>query len=582
MRSKLFYYHSQTLMKLPRSFTVTSIVLSIFFVATVLLPSFFQRLDRRFPFQGVEIMGADAEVHYAARIREGYDGFWLLGNTFYSLPKQQSGLMSMIPETPIGLIARSMHIDAVSAFLLSKVILSISVCLLFIVFVFSLTRHRGIALATTAVLLFAGALLAAPWNISAFFLPSAPQFDFIRFARAINPQWSVTWALVSLIGIAEWMRRPRRFLIFIAASAFAITVYSYVYAWTFLAAIIGLVTAWYIVKRDQRRFYDLLLFWGVALVLSTPYFIYLRSTLTHPFYEESAMRLGMLSSHQPIFGIWMFIFLGVSLLSKKMWPAIWPLPLAMAIGGVIAINQQVFTGHFIVPHHYHWYFIQPFSAICTVALFLEYSRRFFSRFFGAFLTFIVLLSVFFGIRQQTLAYQNVREEWGKAQKYAPILAYVEEHFMQGEVLYSQDIFLSDLIPVYTSADVYDATNATGYLVSEARVREVYFFTVWLQGLTPEQVAIEFFGARRYELSRHLYGIYYRELDHYAALPDELVQKHVDAYRQYYALSTDEKLRLWPLTAVISTPRDTFSRQWQELLSRGKEVFSYEKYTIITL
>ena len=564
-------------------FASASILVSFSFAATVLLPFALQRFDTQFPFQGVEIMGVDAEIHYAARIREGYDGFWLLGNTFYSSPKQQPGLMSMIPEAPIGLAARRMQIDAVTAFLLSKVILSVSVCLLFIAFVFSLTRHRGIALATTATLLFAGALLAAPWDIPIFFRPSAPQFDFIRFARAINPQWSVTWVLVSLISIVEWMRRPRRFWIVLAALAFAITVYSYVYAWTFVATIIGLLLLWYIGKRDQRRFHDLLLFWGIALVLSAPYFIYLHSTLTHPFYEESAMRLGMISSHQPLFGVWMFVFLGVAVLSKKVWPAVWPLPLAMALGGVIAINQQVVTGHFIVPHHYHWYFIQPFSAVCTVALFLEYSRRFLPRFSWAFLTLILLLSIFFGTRQQMLAYKNVREEWGNAQKYAPILTYVEQHFMQGEVLYSQDIFLSDLIPIYTSADVYDATNATGYLVSEDRVREVYFFTVWLQGLTPDQAAIEFFGGRRYELSSHLYAIYYRELLHdYAAIPDALVQKHVDAYRKYYALSMDEKLRLWPLTAVISTSRDTFSRQWQELLSRGKEVFSYEKYTIITL
>jgi hypothetical protein len=116
-----------------------------------------------------------------------------------------------------------------------------------------------------------------------------------------------------------------------------------------------------------------------------------------------------------------------------------------------------------------------------------------------------------------------------------------------------------------------------------RAREVYFFDLWLQGVSAKNAEKELMTNRRAELSSALYGIYYRELlGQYDAIPDAVVREHAQAYAEYLELSTEAKLSRYPLDLIVTTPNDPMTTEWKLLLSRGQSVYKDGNFEIIDL
>lgn len=546
-----------------------------------MLPSLLQRYDMQYPYQGVHIMGPDAEVYYAARVQEVYDGSPNLGNVFYSSPKDQPAMQPSLPERSIAFIGNALGMDALGAFLFSKAFLAIAVFLAFTWLLFIVTERPWVSLFSTMLVLEAGALLSAPWDIVMLLRPETAAFDFLRFSRAINPQWSSTFFLLEIALVALWVQKNKRIPLLLAALLSLTVVYSYVYAWTYFFATMGLLSLWYLLKRDLRRIADLSMFWMLAALVVTPYLIHLSVVTNHPLYAESSLRYGMVLRHGPaILGVWCAAFIGIALASRHLWPKTWPLLPALALGGFVALNQHLVTGHYIVPHHYNWYFVQPIASLIACAFFLTMATHLiknkFLRIGGAI--FLVLVCTSFAAFQQYTAYHAVSDSWGRMQSSAPVLRYIAKNLRAEQVVYSEDINILDLVPIYGSVDVYHATNANLTLASDSRSRFAYFFDLWLQGVTPEDALREFPTTRRWMLSSRIHAIYYREAAHdFAAIPDKEVSEHIQAYREFYALPLKNKVNQYPITAVVTTPSDTESRAWSAFLLCSKEVFAQNGY-----
>ncbi len=557
-------------------------ILAVIFATAVMLPSILQRTDRLYPFRGVDILGPDAEVYYAARVREVYDGFPSLGNTFYSAPKDQPYLQPPFPEDTIAMTGKALGMDAVAAFFLFKVILSIAVFFAIAGLLLSVTGQPWTAVLATTAVLFGGALLSAPWDLPHFLFPSSSAFDFLRFSRAVNPQWSGTFFFLCLFSLSVWIRTKRRIPLCIGALFAAVLVYSYVYAWSYIFATVGLLTLWYAARREWHRLTDLVIFWAVTGVLSLPYFVHLVTTSGHPWYTESTQRLGLVLRHGPVvFGVWLAVFIGLSFASKRLWPRTWPLLPAAALAGLIALNQHIITGHYIVPHHYHWYFIQPmasmFAAACALTMAGKFVRGRAAVVSGSLL---VLAAITCAGIQQRGAYLQVRDLWGSLQLAAPVLEYVRDNLHAGQVVYSEDVHILNEVAVMTSADVYYSTNANLALTPTERTRFIYFFGLWLEDLSPDQAAIEFPTTRRWSLGSRLHDIYYREAaGDYNRMPDSDVEKNIALYRAFVQLPLKDKLSRYPLTAVITTPHDEKNTVWSAFLSCSSEVFRENGYAV---
>jgi len=563
-------------------FLFIGISLAALFSAVSVMPSLLQRTDTQYPYQGIHILGPDAEEYYAARVREVYDGYPWLGNVFFSESKDAPYFQPPLPEFTIATIGRLLGVDAISAFIGSKVILSFAAFLLLLSLLLLVTNSPLISIASTCAVLFGGALLSAPWDLPSFINSANHSFEFLRFSRAINPQWSASWFLVALIGLAGWIRfAPRRYLV-LTTLATVILVYSYVYAWSYLFAVIGLLSLWYLIRRDWRRVFEIAAFWLIVIACSIPYVIHLSVLSRHPWYAETAERFGMVLRHGPlILGVWLSVFLGVSFASRRIWPWTWPLLPMISLAGLVAINQHVVTGQYIVPHHYHWYFIQPLGSAFAVAVLLTFLLPLLKpRLRIVFAGLIVLLSLWVAVTQQIRSYQAVASRWGAVQDAAPVLAYIQKTMRPGQSVFTLDEVVANQVPIYTGADVFFAQQSSNTLMSTDRGRFMYFFELWLSGLLPEQAQKEFSTDLRFTLSSRLHSIYYREAHgNFVALPDAEVDENVQLYREFFRSSMKDKLNRYPITAVITTPNDPSGHVWSTFLSCTKESFAAQGYTV---
>ena len=538
------------------------------FVALCMMPLVLQRYDKEYEYHGISIMGPDAETYYAARVREVYDGDPTAASAFYGGNKDVPYLQPPLPEMTIAYPAKLLHIDPVTMFQLSRVFWGFAVAVLFFLFVLAITGNEVVSFVSTALALFAGAILAAPWLLPDYFSPASHGFEFLRFSRVINPQFTVSWFLIAFLCISEWLKHRKKSLIVGAGLSVIILIYSYVYAWTLALATMGFLTLWFLWKRDWKRIKDLAIFWAIALLGLIPYFIHLHATTTHPWFATSSLRMGLVISHAPVIGVWSLVFIAVAFLSKKVWPKKWPLLPALSLGAIVALNQHVITGSFIVPHHYHWYFIQPLASLFAVALVLTYFKTYLNKWIAGLL---VIFSLFIATVQQWGAYQGARDLWGRLQFAAPVIAYIRDHAEPGDTVYASDKDILNMIPIYTSADVYTSTNAMNVMAAPERPKEVYYFELWLNGVTPEQAEKELSTTRRIELSQRVYAIHYREaLGAYDRIPDSVVQENISDYKKYYALSLKEKLTRYPLTLFIRELPER-SPEWLQIQNCTKEI-----------
>lgn len=563
-------------------FLAVMLCVGLFFAAAVLLPHVLQRFEREHPFQGIEIMPGD-EDFYAARIREVADGFWPVANVYFSAPKDQPYLQPALPEWTLATLGRFLGFTPVEMFVFSKGIFAVILVVVFTGFFASVTGRGWESLLATAVLLFAGSTLNAPWDIFKFLTDTSFNYDFLRFARPINPQWSTTWFLLGLWCLSSWLRERRSWKALLAGVSAGVMLYSYVFAWTYFGVVVALLLVWFAARREWRRCLDLLLLGAIFAVLAIPYLVNLIALKHHPWYEETIARLGLVPLRAAVLGVWLLVFCGVAGISRRLWPNTWPLLPAVALGGLIAINQQVVTGMYLQPHHYHWYFIQPLAGM-TALLFLFTSLRSFlhlvirTLLFGTVLVAVILFSVV----QQSRAYAVYRPHWGRFQEFAPLFTALEK-FPAGTVAYAPDYTIMNLLPIYTSMDVYTAGNALSFLTSYERARNVLFFELWFEGLSPGEAEKRFYEDLRPHVSSRLFMIYYREtLGDYSRIPDDVIRKHVEEYRMYHALPLEEKLGRYPLHLLIFTPKSKEQDAYRLFRERGNVIWEDNGYTIVSL
>ncbi len=573
-------------MRHQRLLWLSVFVLAFLFACAVVVPNILQRFDRQYLFQGIEIMPTDAETYYAVRFREILDGHPGLGNAYLSAPKEQPSIQPPIPEWTLATISRLMPFEPALNFILLKGLCAFAVFIVAFLLAHAITNRRYESLAAVTVMLFAAAAFSAPWNLlEVLSSGSFTVFGWLRFARPVNPLWTMSWVYLTIFFLSQWVRKPDIVWIVLAALTTSLLLYAYFYAWTYLLAVVGLLLLWYAWHKDTKRLFHILLFFGIFALLGTIYFLHLAELMQHPWYLETSRRQGLIPSREPAFGVWIIALILISVFGKRIaWKEQWPLVMALAFGGLIAMNQQLLTGQHLFPEHYHWYFIQPLGTLLATLIVLLACREWLPvAAYRSLIAGTIIFSVTFGFMQQRDTYGTYRNEWGVKQAYAPVLAFVRENLPADSVVHSLDNALLDLVPIYTSMNVYTFSQALNYLAPTERIRDSFFFTLWLAGLTPEEARQQFPTSMRWLVGSSIYSGYYRELGgNYDALPDELVAEHVKDYERYYALSFEEKMKLYPLDYVIVTPSDKQTSEYRSLFTRSTELYSAHGYRVVAI
>lgn len=564
---------------------VAAIILSVIFGFLCILPNIVERFDKDYGYQGVVMMPTDQEFYYGGRAAAVGYGDWPVANQYYESPKDQPYVQPAFPEAVIVFTGRVFGFEPLTSFILSKFIFGMLLTIVLFGFWTSVIKKPWMNLIVIATVLFANAALSAPWDIFRFIETGIFSNDFLRFSRPINPQWSATWFFFTLWILSLWMQDRSSWKAVLIGICAGIMLFSYVYAWTYLGAVLALLLLWYAYKKQWKRVTDILIIGIVFLLLGIPYLMNMWELIHHPWYPETAARQGLIEKRFFVFGMYSIAFIIAAFPSKKILPKSWPLLPMLAIGGFIVLNQQMITGRAIVLTHYHWYFIQPLSAmlLLTILFFACMQIIHSSRLRMTAGGIVLFGAIGFGMLQQAQAYVAAREEWSEYQSFGPVFQKLNEVGEKHQVVFAgrDNGHIRDLITVHTPLSAYMAGNANGYLTPVSRARDAMFFELWLEDLSAEEAGKRFPTDMRAFVSSRLFSIYYREFTgQYELIPDDIIDEQIEKYAEYLSLSSREKLTLYPLHFAIRTSKDPDTDGWKNLRSIGTEIYSQSGTSII--
>lgn len=558
-------------------------VVGFLFVVASVLPHVFQTVDPLQPYRGIRILPTAADANNAVQVREVKDGYPGLGSPYLSAGKNESALRPVFPKQVTGLYARASGMDALSAMFSVQGLLAFLLTLALAALAFSVTNRPWISVLAAAVTLFGSAFLSAPFDAVDMLHADRVQFFFLRFSVDLEMQWAFLWMLLFLTCLSQWMQVSRRKWLLGAALAFLVLVASSEAAATFALIVLLLLSCLVLVHRDLKRLADLAGFWMVVLLIGTPQLIHIYVLSQHAWYAESMERVGLVLSHGPLLtGAWLAVFVAISMYSRHMWPRSWPLLPLLSVAALFALNQQIFTGYSLLPHRYDTLVIQPLASLFAVALAFHFASLVVqSRPLRTGLAVAVLLgTLMIAFVQQREAYRASSPLWGRLQQAAPAINYIARELRPGHAVYSQDEDILNVLPAYTSADVTSSVHTGMGLVSTERLRNAYFFHLWLTGLLPEQASDVFASGKRAELSKKIRGrLYEQRAGSSDLIPDAEIEKEAAAYRRYVRLSLRDKLLATPVAAVMTTPYDVESPAWTTFLRCSTSVFSSGGYDV---
>lgn len=463
-----------------------AVILAVMAGVVILLPQiiFISRLGA--DYRGIYMLNADAELHYLASMRELYDGN-PVGNAYYF--EEKTGLPNVYftsSESLLALPGVLLGLSAVEINLVYKFILPAMAFLLVYALLLRLTSSRLWANAGAALVVFGSTLFSLPdvlhllnWDLvytqfALFARPVHPELTFLAFAAYIY---------VLLHTLQEKDPRLSRNGFVLLSAIFGLSFYLYFYDWTYILAVNFSVFLLFIWQRKYRSFaLNMVGVTAAGMLLGARVLYEVVAIKFHPLIYGIAGEY-LQSSHTPVVSIGGVVIIALFLiyLSKKFRSgdpitAYDQFVSFMLIATLVSVNQQVLTGVSLQSGHYHWYFNVPVFALTIAYLgsqlpyilknFVRTERRF-DRAQSLVAVILVLLSMLAAGFVQYSSYENNFAHAKEIQDYAHVFGWIDRNAARDAVVMA-NAELSDLIPVYTSANVLEDGYGKLYLLSRAR------------------------------------------------------------------------------------------------------------------
>ncbi|MBP6945480.1 hypothetical protein KBD61_01655 [Patescibacteria group bacterium] len=548
----------RSMLKKDAAWRVMVVCLALLFGIASVLPTLLFQRDRA--YQGIDMMPYDAEFHYAARVQDVLDGHPALGNVF--LPdKHLPYVQPPLPEISVAVLGKILGLSAVQALFLSQIVYGAGLFIM-LVACFSVLVPRREAALMGAVLVCFGGFLPHDWRwlITLFRGEGIPEAGGLSLGRAIQPQWTVFWTAFGIYLLAKWVKDPRTRYLWGLATVLCVSVYSYVYTWSVLAVFIAIVVAvlWWQGRRISLKI--LLPLMAVTAIVLVPYLLNIWQLVHHRYYSVLASGVGVVMTHAPVFSLTTVAFFVVVIAAWKTLEMTQRLMLvAMGATWLTVINQQVITGRILQVGHYDWYFIKPFSFIACIgmvvsALLQEKRLAPFRRWTRVPLYFLSLFMVVAGFLYQIGFYRYSKPDWVAVQKGAGVITFLQRVAKKEEVVFTPHLMsriavLSDMIPVYTSANTYQSSNQTNYLASREELSERFFFNLWIMHAHDPTWRPDFSQPDLFhQLSVRVYGL--QDARAKTILSQTQLREWEERYRQYAERPWQEKLARYQLDYLV--------------------------------
>lgn len=486
-------------------------------------------------YAGIQMFGADAEDHYVSRIREVYDGNPSLGNVF--LPdKKQPYLTPGLGEIIVAYFGKALFMNAVKINVFSKFIFPAIIFLLIYFFAYRLFFSKTISILSSAAAFFGYNLFSEPNSILGLFSFATSQSEFLVYTRPINPEVSSIFLFASLyllLGII--CGRISLWRIILLGTLSGLSVYISIYPWSFLLLSLGLYFLYFIYKREFDGAKHIIYAIIINIATTAPFWLNFISLKSNEFYLDTAIRQGLTNSHTAVWSSWLFILFAILIF---FWPEAYrkaKIFLLISVASLIAAtNQNIITGVYIQPSHYHWYITKPFVAIIITALFVYLIYKFIKNKIVAKVILLFAAAVLFynGALIQINSYARHLPSTIEKQHYAPVIKYLNDNFQTTQTVWA-NVGISELIPMYTKHNSPNNTYAGLYLSGERYYIDRLLLHYKLRGIKPEDI-YEIMQDEKADVSQRVYIIRHREeLGSYDAIPDEVIASFSEEYSRFY-------------------------------------------------
>src|SRR3989344_2980504 len=518
-------------------------------------------------YRGIEMMVLDAENHYQARIHEVYEGNPLIGNTF--LPdKEQPYATPPLGELMIANFGKFFGLDAARASIISKPLSVFVITLLIYALALALARSRTAALIAAAFTVFGYNLIAfspAPFMDLVGGSPSGG--PFLVFSRLVNPSVSGIFIFGALVlmfrGLFE-REKARRWQIGLLGALIGSSLYVSPFAYSFLGALLFITWVWFLVRRESARARAAFLAGIIALAFSVPFALNYVALHALPEYETIARYLGIVERREFLLGSLLPL---IAVLVAFMWPRTFPrggrtFLLLACVAVFLTLNQQLITGVYLQPGHYHWYITKPLAGIVAGLFVGSFLMRFVpTPFKRGVIVFVLGTLIYNSMGFIAPWYASTHATALATQAYAPLVGYLNTLDISQTVW--TDEATSDFIPIYTAHNVPNTVNVGSYPLPQSFFDNRLFLEYRLRGVAPKAFEATI-RSEAHHVADRLWGLWLRELTgDPSAVPEEEFLRLAEGYAVFYKKTWDEAFDALDVTLVVSrivdrTPYDAIS------------------------
>ncbi len=581
-----------------------------------LAPNLFFIISLGDRYQGIPMLQTANEDFYIARIQEIVDGHPGLGSFALYEGKEQSSLTPPVAEIFYALPALVLRISVINIVIASWFFLPAILFLLVYFLIRYLTvnfaslsnKFNAIAGATLVTL---GYDLVDIKNVWLFLSGKISGGWFLLWSRPVNPIMGAIFLFSFLLCLCLLIKqeRYRRTLTVLAGVFLALMVGSYFFSWGIALSVTAILLAIFLLEKRYALAKNLVTILLLAAGLTLPYWYASWRLSQSSWYQDALLRNGLFYTHYPLWNkvllaalaIYGLVF--VCLFLKRKTSNLWKerllesmgegkfqgwftFCLALLLGGLWALNQQVLTGRTVWPFHFVQYTI-PLAIIAVIVLFFNIIQKKWPRVWRTTIAVIIGGTLIWGGFVQAKAYIGYVDYYASLQAYGSALNWLNRQPNDCVVLVEDETTnlynLNGLVPAFTHCNVFGSTWAYNLLSPERR-HYSYLVLLRMKGVTAEMIE-DYVRQNRLEAVVYLFPDW-KSLYGIKQFPDfvdtkleERLKKLPDNYRQFVKEDFTSELNKYRLDYVLflGPPKEEVLKQLPllKLIWQKENIYIYD-------
>ncbi len=509
----------------------------------------------------------DSEL-YASRVREIYDGHYLISDPFIYENKHKPYNRTFLSEYLAGTLGKIFGLSIDNLFVLGDFIFPIIVFYLLFYFLNLLVRSPSLSLVGSMVIL----LAEFPYSLYLLFKLNIIG-NFLTFSRPISPQFHYIFFVSCLIFIYRSLVNEKGIDTLLAGLFLGLLFYVYPYFWSYIFAGLGVLFLYLLFKKNFPQAKIIFFIFIEAILISIPFWINYLRLINLPFYNEIITRIAQRSYHILVFKEYILtLIIIIFILFYKNKDFKFFFLLSLLVGGLLCMNQQVITGWAFEPFHWHHLVNKQMTVITGIVILerLIRTRRFKEKFIRVFFIIGLTFSISMGIIIQVYSYEKNKYIQHQQQDLYEAFVWLQNNTEKEDVVLTSGP-VSLLIPAYTHNNVYWSSYIFEYANSDKEILERFFLLAKLLGMEEGEVIdyiltsrerghSDFFGGR---YGKPIYKKYSQgEQDTKVKLPKYLHDYIIQRYRTFKKEDMKTVLTRFRVDYLFYSP-------YERLLSKGR-------------